>query len=158
MPTTNPLLNKGNDLIRYTAKLTNNPSLTLPAASNEYRWVILDTGNYTSFYVVDANPTGGPLILNRVVFTDFKATCTLKESDLKLYANDVSAFFGDTSTARYGIKNSVRFVILTGLRDNFNQTLRNYILIGLLVCVGVVVIIAAILGVKILLETNKVLK
>jgi hypothetical protein len=75
-----------------------------------------------------------------------------------LYANEVGIFYGSASPARYGINNSKSFIILTGLRDNFNVTHRNVMLGILIGCVVIVIVVAIILGCKVFKSANLILK
>jgi hypothetical protein len=160
IPVNADMLNRGSDEVRYHAEITSaEQTYTLASsASGDNRWIIFDKAKDDKFYIVEGSASGGALTLNRVVFTKLSASCVLETKDLQLYANEVSLFYGDTSIARYGIKNSLSLVILTGIRDDFNAVNRDIVNIILLITVVVVIILGIFLGCKVYRNANKVLK
>lgn len=123
MPVKHKLLKKGTDVRRYITRNANVQDFPLAApqtVGSKNTWVIFDTGKTNSFFISAINPAGGsPLELNRIVYQPMTATCTLTSANLAEYAISVDGFFGDTSHARYGLKNSFSFIFLTGVKEEF---------------------------------------
>jgi len=123
MPVKHKLLKKGTDVRRYITRFANVQDFPLAAPQTTgslTTWVIFDVGNTNAFFIAATKPVGGvPLEVNRVVYRPMTATCTLTSANLAEYAISVDGFFGDTSHARYGLKNSFSFIFLTGVKEEF---------------------------------------
>lgn len=153
MPVKHKLLRKGTDTRRYVNRNANVQDFNLvdipPDGSRRNTWVIFDTGKTNAFYIAAINPAGAsPLELNRVVYQPMTATCTLQSANLAEYAVSIDGFFGDTSHARYGLKNSFSFVFLTGVKEDFSWTLRRNAFIVLFVSIFVAITLGIVLAVK----------
>lgn len=158
VPVGQDLLNKGTDTIRYTVKITNNQNFTLPTSIGDHKWVVYDYLNRDRFLVAEGDPSGGKLTLSRVAFTKFKAICTLQESDLVIYANEIGVFYGDPSISRYGLKNSLSFLILNDLTEDFNKNNRILAFVILIISVILVAILGIWLGSNVFKNTNLILE
>ena len=167
MPVKHKLLRKGGDTRRYVTRNNNVQSFDMGMFKDtqdpayRFAWVIFDTGTTNAFLVASIDPAGGvnkKMVLRRVVFKPFTSTCTLTKAELQVHAVSIDAFYGDTSHARYGLKNSFSFIFLTGIKEDFSVALRKQVLIIIFVSIAVVIILATIVVVKASASTTALMK